>query len=106
MMEIINQIVTLVVQAVIAGAGAVFMAYGIPYLKKIGMYNIVQMTVRAAEKCGATGAIKKADKKNYVVSALQKMGITVTPTIEMMIESAVEELDVQAEKIEAEISKN
>lgn len=105
MMEFVNQIITLAVQAVVASAGAAFMAYGIPYLKKIGMYNIVQMAVRAAEKCGATGAIKKADKKSYVVSALQKMGITVTPTIEMMIESAVKELDIQAEKVGNEIVK-
>ena len=82
------------------------MVYGIPYLKKIGIYKLVQMTVRAAEKVGATGAIKKADKKKYVIAALKKMGVKVTPTIDMMIEAAVKELDIQNSKIEAELKKD
>lgn len=106
MMDFMNQVVATIAQLVVAGAGTVFMVYGIPYLKKIGMYKIVQMTVRAAEKVGATGAIKKADKKKYVIAALEKMGIKVTPTIEMMIEAAVKELDIQNNKIENELKKN
>lgn len=106
MMDFVNQVITTVVQLVIAGAGTAFMVYGIPYLKKIGIYKLVQMTVRAAEKVGATGAIKKADKKKYVIAALKKMGVKVTPTIDMMIEAAVKELDIQNEKIENELKKN
>lgn len=106
MMDFVNQIVSVIVKLVITGAGTAFIAYGIPYLKQIGMYKIVQMAVRAAEKLGVTGAIEKADKKKYVIAALKKMGIEVTPTIEMMIEAAVKELDIQNEKIQAELKKD
>lgn len=106
MMDFFNQVVATIAQLAVAGAGTAFMVYGIPYLKKIGVYKLVQMTVRAAEKVGATGVIKKADKKKYVVAALEKMGVTVTPTIDMMIEAAVKELDIQNEKIENELKKN
>ena len=106
MMDFFNQVVATIAQLAVAGAGTAFMVYGIPYLKKIGVYKLVQMTVRAAEKVGATGVIKKADKKKYVVAALEKMGVTITPTIDMMIEAAVKELDIQNEKIENELKKN
>ena len=106
MMDFFNQVVATIAQLAVAGVGTAFMVYGIPYLKKIGVYKLVQMTVRAAEKVGATGVIKKADKKKYVVAALEKMGVTITPTIDMMIEAAVKELDIQNEKIENELKKN
>ena len=106
MMDYMNQIISVVVKLVITGAGTAFITYGIPYLKQIGMYKIVQMAVRAAEKLGLTGAIKKADKKKYVITILEKMGVKVTPVIEMMIEAAVKELDIQNEKIETELKKD
>jgi hypothetical protein len=34
------------------------------------------------------------------------MGVKVTPVIEMMIEAAVKELDIQNEKIETELKKD
>lgn len=37
---------------------------------------------------------------------LEKMHIKVTPTIEMMIEAAVKEMDIQNEKINAELKKD
>lgn len=40
-MDIINELVSVIVRLVIAGAGTAFMAYGIPYLKKIGVYKLV-----------------------------------------------------------------
>lgn len=106
MMDFVNQVITTVVQLVVAGACTAFMVYGIPYLKKIGIYKFVQMAVRAAEKAGTTGVIKKADKKKYVIAALEKMGVNITPVIEMMIEAAVKELDIQNEKIETELKKD
>ena len=57
MMDFFNQVVATIAQLAVAGAGTAFMVYGIPYLKKIGVYKLVQMTVRAAEKVGATGAV-------------------------------------------------
>lgn len=95
MASIVNEIVSVIVKLVITVAGTAFMTYGIPYLKQIGMYKIVQMAVRAAEKLGVTGAIQKADKKKYVIAALEKMNIKITPTIEMMIEAAVKEMDMK-----------
>ena len=98
--------VSVIVRLVIAGAGTAFMAYGIPYLKKIGVYKLVQIAVRAAEKLGATGAIEKADKKKYVMEALERLGVKITPTIETMIEAAVKEMDIQNDKIKDEFKKN
>lgn len=106
MANIVNEIVSVVVKLIITVAGTAFMAYGIPYMKQIGMYKIVQMAVRAAEKLGVTGAIQKADKKKYVIAALEKMNIKVTPTIEMMIEAAVKEMDIQNDKIQNEFKKD
>lgn len=106
MMDIINEIISAVIKLFVAGAGGAFISYGVPYLKHIGMYKLVQMAVRAAEKVGATGAIEKADKKKYVIAALEKMNVKVTPTIEMMIEAAVKEMDIQNEKIKAELNKD
>ena len=95
-MDIINELVSVIVRLVIAGAGTAFMAYGIPYL----------IAVRAAEKLGATGAIEKADKKKYVMEALERLGVKITPTIETMIEAAVKEMDIQNDKIKDEFKKN
>ena len=106
MMDFVNELITVVVKLVITGAGTAFVAYGIPYMKKIGMYQIVQMTVRAAEKVGVSQALKGADKKQYAITALEKMGVKITPTIEMMIEAAVKELDIQNDKIESELKKD
>ena len=38
--------------------------------------------------------------------ALPILGVKITPTIDMMIEAAVKELDIQNEKIENELKKN
>lgn len=106
MMDYVNEVISIVVKLVITGAGTAFIAYGIPYLKQIGMYKVVQMAVRAAEKLGVTGAIEKSDKKKYVIAALEKIGVKVTPTIEMMIEAAVKEMDIQNNKIQNEFKKD
>lgn len=106
MMDFVNELITVLVKLFIAGASGAFISYGIPYLRQIGMYKIVQMVVRAAEKVGATEALKGADKKKYALMALEKMGVKITPTIEMMIEAAVKEMDIQNEKIEAELKKD
>ena len=70
------------------------------------VYKLVQIAVRAAEKLGATGAIEKADKKKYVMEALEHLGVKITPTIETMIEAAVKEMDIQNDKIKDELKKN
>lgn len=66
----------------------------IPYLEEKHLMNIVRVLVGSAEKQGETGAIAKENKKAYVISLLRKKGIPITPMVEDMIESAVEELDL------------
>lgn len=66
----------------------------IPYLEEKHLMNIVRVLVGSAEKQGETGALAKENKKAYVISLLKKKGIPITPMVEDMIESAVEELDL------------
>jgi len=47
----------------------------------------------------STGQITKDQKKTTAIKTLNTMGITVDSTIEVMIEAAVEELDLQQGKI-------
>lgn len=63
-MDIINELVSVIVRLVIAGAGTAFMAYGIPYLKKIGVYKLVQIAVRAAENWGQPALSKRPTRRN------------------------------------------
>ena len=65
----------------------------IPFLKEKRIYSTVKKFVQAAEKLAESGVIKKIDKKKYVVDLLEQNGITITPTLDAFIESAVEELD-------------
>lgn len=85
MASIVNEIVSVIVKLVITVAGTAFMTYGIPYLKQIGMYKIVQMAVRAAEKLGVTGAIQKADKKKYVIAAFITCGGILCPLLFVIV---------------------
>lgn len=73
----------------------------IPWLKDKRVYSTICRFVRAAEKLAETGAIERADKKSYVVGLLNAKGITVTPEVEAMIESAVLELDLAIDEIGA-----
>ena len=66
----------------------------IPWLKEKRLYNIVKGFVQAAEKMAESGAIEKADKKNFVVGLLEGKGIVVNDTVEAFIESCVKELDI------------
>ena len=65
----------------------------IPFLKEKRIYSTVKKFVQAAEKLAESVVIKKRDKKKYVVDLLEQNGITITPTLDAFIESAVEELD-------------
>lgn len=99
MMEMVTVIIENLVRLVIAGGGSLIIFKGIPWLKKIGMYYIVKMCVMAAEKLAESCQIDKNTKKEYVKKALEQFGIEVTPLIDTMIEAAVKELDIQADKI-------
>lgn len=65
----------------------------IPFLKEQRIYSTIRKFVKAAEKLANSGAIEKIDKKEYVISLLEKNGIVVDDTLDAFIESAVEELD-------------
>lgn len=71
----------------------------IPWLKDKRLYETVCRLVHAAEKLAETGAIEKVNKKSYVIGLLEAKGVTVTPEVEAMIESAVFELDLAIDEI-------
>lgn len=66
----------------------------VPWLQDKQIYTTVQRFVQAAEKLAEAGDLTTGpDKKSYVIRLLQSKNIEVTPEIEALIESAVEELD-------------
>lgn len=103
MMEFLTPILTNLVHIAIAAAIAyvckTLIPQIIPWLKNIGIYKIVCIGVRAAEKLGETGQIPKEKKKEKAEEVIKGMGIEITPLIDAMIEAAVEELDAQKGKI-------
>lgn len=105
MEDSILSIVQLLVQFFIAGLGTAIITKVIPVIKQYGVYSIVKMGVQAAEKLSESGKLDKEMKKEYVENMLKSCGIEITPLIETMIESAVKELDIQADKIANEIMK-
>lgn len=66
----------------------------IPWLKDKKLYDTVKKFVNAAEKLAESGVIQKADKKAKVIELLEGRGIVVNETIEVFIESCVQELDM------------
>lgn len=103
-------IITIIAQnaleAVLAIAAAIFSALvipwlknsAIPWLKEKHLFSVVYGFVKAAEKLASSGAIEKVDKKAYVISLLEKKGITITDEVNATIEAAVEELDIALNK--------
>lgn len=82
----------------------------IPWLKDKKLYDTVKKFVNAAEKLAESGVIQKADKKAKVIELLEGRGIVVNETIEVFIESCVQELDmvdsVIIEAIEVETTED
>lgn len=99
MSEILSTIVTNLVQLVIAGGFAYICKAVIPsvtpWLKQVGLYQVVKYFVNAAEKMAETSQISKETKKQYVKDMLAKVGISDSPIVDALIEGAVEELDHQ-----------
>lgn len=65
----------------------------IPWAKDKQIYTVIKRFVRAAEKRGEAGTIRKDSKLDYVVTLLEKRGVHVNEEVRAMIESAVGELD-------------
>ncbi len=99
--DFIAELVTNVLKLVMIIAGGVFTYIlvpfakntVIPWLKEKHLYDIVKKFVQAAEKMGESGIIDKQTKKQFVIDMLKSKGVNVTPEVEALIESAVEELD-------------
>ncbi len=106
MMDFVNEIVTLIVKIIVGGAGSALIAYGFPWLKKVGLYKLVQIGVMAAEKMAESGQIAKIDKNAKAKEILSMLGIKESPMIDAMIEAAVKELDNQENKIKDELKKD
>lgn len=106
MMEFVNEVLVMVTRLIVAAAGGAFIYIGIPYMKKLGVYKIVQLVVRAAEKLGSTNQIPKETKKEWVVKMLEHFGVKTNDVIDAMIEAAVEEIDLQNKKIAEEVKKD
>lgn len=106
MMELFNELLTTLVKIVVTAGGSYLIAYGLPWLKKISLYKMVQIGVMAAEKLAESGVIKKVDKNAKAKEILGMLGIKVTPMIDAMIEAAVKELDNQENKIKSELKKD
>ena len=98
MNEILTQALAYLFKAIILALTGVITFYIktalVPWLKDKQIYTTVQRFVQAAEKLAAAGELGPGpDKKNYVIHLLRSKNIEVTPEIEALIESAVEELD-------------
>lgn len=66
----------------------------IPWLVEKRLYTLVMQFVQAAEKVSQSQYLTGYEKKEYVVKLLKNHGIIITPEVEALIESAVEELDM------------
>ena len=105
-MDLFNELLTTVVKLVVTAGGSYLIAYGLPWLKKIGLYKMVQIGVKAAEKLAESGAIPKVDKNAKAKEILGMLGIKESPMIDAMIEAAVKELDNQENKFKEELKKD
>lgn len=103
MMEFLTPIIVNLVRIVIAGCFAYLCKSVIPavtpWLKQVGLYQIVRYFVNAAEKMAESGKIPKETKKQFVKDILAKVGIQDNEIIDALIEGAVEELDNQKGKV-------
>lgn len=90
-------LIDLAVKLLFALVTGLVTAYVVPWLKEKRLYDTVSKMVRAAEKWSQTHEI---DKKAWVIQQLTASGVTVSPTVEALIESAVQELDIALGKLQ------
>jgi hypothetical protein len=104
--EIANEIVILLVRIVVLGCTLAFTSVGYPWLKNQSCYWIIRRAVQAAEKLGATGAVAKEKKRDWVISTLESWGVEVDDSTKVMIEAAVTELDAAGSAIAKQITSD
>ena len=90
-----NEILATIVRMVIAILSVIVTYKVIPWLKQKQLYDLVCKAVEAAEKIGGSGQ----DKMAIAVEFLYRMGVTVTDDTKMLIEAAVQELDIALGKV-------
>lgn len=88
---IIEVIIDMAVKLLFAFVLGLITCYIVPWLKEKHLYDTVVKMVQAAEKWSKTHNI---DKKTYVIEQLEAKGIKVNSVVEVLIESAVQELDI------------
>ena len=66
MMELVNELLTTLVKLVVTAGGSYLIAYGLPWLKKIGLYKMVQIGVMAAGRirCYQEGRQERQGKRD------------------------------------------
>jgi hypothetical protein len=104
--EIVNEIVILLVKIVVLGCTLAFTSVGYPWLKNQSYFWLIKRAVQAAEKLGATGAISKEKKKDWVISTLESWGYDVDDSTKVLIEAAVTELDAAGSTIAKQITSD
>jgi hypothetical protein len=104
--EIANEIVILLVRIVVLYCTGKFTSIVYPWLKNQSCFWVIKRAVQAAEKLGATGAITKEKKKDWVISTLESWGYDVDDSTKVMIEAAVTELDAAGGAIAKQITSD
>jgi hypothetical protein len=104
--EIANEIVTLLFKIVALCSTGAFTYVVYPWLKNQSCFWVIKRAVQAAEKLGATGAIAKEKKKDWVISTLESWGFEVDDSTKVMIEAAVTELDAAGSTIAKQITSD
>jgi hypothetical protein len=104
--EIVNEIVTLLVKLVVLCCTGAFTSVVYPWLKNQSCFWVIRRAVQAAEKLGASGAIAKEKKKDWVVSTLESWGYDVDDSTKVMIEAAVTELDAAGSAVAKQITSD
>lgn len=94
-----SNILSILIEAMIAALGAIFAKYLIPLIKDKIQNTWIEKAVRAAEKIYKESGTGE-QKKQYVINFLVSKGIVVKDengnipqTIDVLIEAAVKELD-------------
>lgn len=80
-----------IVRIVFILLGTIVTLYVVPWLKEKRLYEQVKTLVEAAQKLEENNPI---DKNEWVIRQLEGLGVTVTPFVRAIIESAVKQLDL------------
>lgn len=78
----------------------------VEFLKQKNLYNKITKLVKGVELLYQQGKIPKIDKKAEVIKALEKSGVTVDQTTELIIEAIVGECTNAGSKLKDEFMKD